>query len=157
MKAASTKMRQLRRSVGWTLGFLAAFGLVIPISPAGYWRGPFFDCLCHADMVGEFNRGKARYHLLPWADSGVDSGEAETQSAGSYERSGWRSFVWNHSDARGSQKLDLKPGWLFCRIVDPQSGQVWWATREFNFARLIRIYQQRDARPETAATQPSIP
>lgn len=157
MKAASTKMRQLRRSVGWALGFLVTFRLVIPVSPAGYWSGPYFDCLCGADMVGEFQDGAALHHLLPRADSGGNTDSVETHPAGTYERSGWSSFVWNQSDARGNQKLNLKPGWLFCRIVDPKSGQIWWATREFNFARLIRIHQQRDARPETVATQPSIP
>lgn len=157
VKAASPGSIRLWRSFGWTLGFVIAARLVIPVSPAGYWRGSYFDCLCSAETVGEFRDGAAKHHLLPWADSVANSDKVETHPAGTYERSGWCSFAWNQSDARGSHKFALKPGWLFCRIVDLRSGQVWWAIREFNFARLFRIHHQRDARPKTAATPPSIP
>lgn len=157
VKAASTKTKSLRRSVGLAFLVVAALRLFIPVSPAGYWRGSYFDCLCSADMVGEFHDGAVKYHLLPWNDSGANLDRVETHPAGTYERSGWSSFGWNQSDAKGSQRLALKPGWLFCRIIDPQSGQVWWATRELNIARLGRIHRQRDSRPETASIQPGIP
>ncbi len=139
MKAVSTKTKSLRRSVGWALVVVAALRFVIPVSPVGYWRGSYFDCLCSADMVGEFHDGAVKYHLLPWNDSEANLDEVETHPAGTYERSGWSSFGWYQSDAKGSRTLALKPGWLFCRIIDPQSGQVWWAMREFNLNRLRRI------------------
>ena len=139
VKTTSTKRETLGRAVGWALVVVAALRLVIPVSPAGYWRSSYFDCLCSADMVGEFHEGAVKYHLLPWNDAGANLDRVETHPAGTYERSGWSSFGWNPSDAKVSQKLALKPGWLFCRIVDPQSGQVWWAIREFSWGRLRRL------------------
>jgi hypothetical protein len=150
--AASIKRRKLGRSVAWAVGILAAFRLVIPVSPAGYWRGSYFDCLCSAEMVGEFCGSAAQFHLLLW-----ESDDLETHPWGSYKRSGWNSFSWTQPPPYDTHQLMLKPGWLFCRIVDPRSGQVWWAIREFNFFRLFRIHQLIDARPKTAASQQCVP
>ena len=139
MKVASTKTKGLGRAAGWALVVVAALRLVIPVSPAGYWRSSYFDCLRSADMVGEFHDGTVRCHLLPWAESVANSDKVETHFSGSYRRSGRSSFVWNQSAPKDSHELALAPGWLFCRIIDPQSGQVWWAIREFSWGRLRRL------------------
>lgn len=67
-----------------------------------------------------------------------------TKPAGSFRRTGWHSFEWSQPTSRGGvRRLQFKPGWVFCRVEDAESREVWWGVRQYNLSRIMRIQEDR--------------
>jgi len=119
-----------------------------PHSAGGFWRGGYFTCLCSANLAAEFRDGQVMTHLDPWPDpSGAPGGSEEisTRPAGSYRRTGWHSFEWSQpTGSGGMNRLEFAPGWLLCRVENPETREVWWGVREYNLSRILRIRGHRD-------------
>ncbi len=118
--------------------------LAIPTSPTGYWRGPFFDCLCSSDVTGEFSHGRVLIHQDPWDPTLISPKLISTDDGGRYRRCGWHTFEWEQPKTRGGTLTNLVyPGWMFSRYIDAQTGEVSWTVREFNFHRLWKIRESK--------------
>ncbi len=127
---------------------LALIWFGAPHPAGGLWRGSYFACLCSADVVAEFRGGGVFTHLDPWAaptGSPAIRGQISTKPAGSYRRTGWYTFEWSQPTSHGEvQRLQFSPGWILCRVEDPESGEVWWGVREYSLPRILRIRGHRD-------------
>ena len=144
------KIPRLSLRARW-VAISAVFALIwfgAPHTAGGFWRGSYFACLCSADVVAEFRDGGVFIHMDPWpASTGSPSisGQISTQPAGSYRRTGWYSFEWSQPTSHGEVKrLQFSPGWILCRVEDPESRKVWWGVREYNLPRILRIRGNRD-------------
>jgi hypothetical protein len=124
---------------------LAWFGT--PHPAGGFWRGGCFECLCSADVVAEFRDGQVVTHLDPWPGPSAPAAirrVISTKPAGSFRRTGWHSFEWSQPTSRGGvRRLQFRPGWIFCRVEDLESREVWWGVRECNLSRIMHIQEDR--------------
>lgn len=125
------------------LAALVVTWAVIPVSPAGYWRGSAFDCLCSSDTVVEFSGNVVTFHQDPWHP--LPSGEIiQSDLSGSYTRESWNRYHWL-SDVKGSEAdYLLHPGWLFMRLTYVPTSENHWAIREWNLSRLRKTWASRE-------------
>jgi hypothetical protein len=122
-----------RRILAIAVAVVLLARLAAPTSPAGYWRGPVFDCLCSSDVTAPFSEGRVLIHHEPWDPTLTGS----TADGGRYRRLGLHSFEWEQPKIRGGMFTSIvRPGWVFARYTDSQTREVSWAIREFNIRRL---------------------
>lgn len=144
------KIARLKLRARWVAlsALLALIWFGAPHTAEGLWRGSYFTCLCSADVVAEFRDGGVFNHMDTWPASRSSpdiSGQISTKPAGSYRRTGWYTFEWSQPTSHGEvQRLQFSPGWILCRVEDPESREVWWGVREYNLTRIFRIRRHRD-------------